>query len=139
MKFSLLFFSVFLAFHFTHAEQFSIGKISQNDENTTTQSTQIDGEFGSEVKIVTTQLSKSELWINAKKWISSSFNNYKHTVDMEDKESGTIILKINSSDNVSAYLTYKINATLKIDIRENKYRYSFSNPKIRRYFFECLI
>ena len=128
MKNLFLIITVLLAFQFVEAEPSSVVEVKPNDE-TTTQKPQTGGVFGNEYEVVPSQLSKSELWINAKKWISSSFRNYKHTVDMEDKESGTIILKFTSSLDFAGgiYVKYKINATLKIDIRENKYRYTFSD------------
>lgn len=127
MKNVFFFIVVLLGFQIAQANS-SIVEMPQIDESAT-QRPQSGGVLGNEFEVVQTQLSKSELWINAKKWISSSFENYKYTVDMEDKDSGTIILKFTSSSDYagSIYVNYVINATLKIDIRDKKYRYTFSD------------
>jgi len=130
MKHLLVIISVLLAFQLAHADNLSNDEVSQNNESVA-QNAQSGGEYGNEFEVVQTQLTKSEMWINAKKWISSSFKDYKHTVDMEDKESGTIIIKFASSSSANGaagvYLDCVINATLKIDIRDQKYRYTFSD------------
>jgi len=127
MKQLLLIMSAMLAFHLAHADNVSNDEVSLNNESVA-QNSQSGCEFGNEFEIVQTQLTKSEMWINAKKWISSSFKDYKHTVDMEDKESGTIILKFVFYGSSSwDFIDYTINASLKIDVRDNKYRYTFSD------------
>ena len=127
MRQFFLIISILLAVLFVQAEPSSSVEVMQNNE-IDIQRHQSDGEFGSEFKIIPSQLSKSELWINAKKWISSSFKDYQHAVDLEDKESGTIILKFSCSKEAgNPFITYIISATLKLDIRDNKYRYTFSD------------
>ena len=56
-------------------------------------------------EIVPINLSKSVLWINLKKWVSSNFESYRFVVDMEDKDTGLIILKW-SSDIERPYSRY---------------------------------
>ncbi len=127
MKHLLVVFSVLLVFQLVNAETLSNDEVSLNNESVA-QNSQSGGEFGREFEIVQTQLTKSEMWINAKEWISSSFKDYKHTVDMEDKESGTIILKFAFYGSSSwDFIDYTIKASLKIDVRDNKYRYTFSD------------
>ena len=81
---------------------------------------------------VTSELTKSSLWINLKKWVSSSFSSYKHVVDMEDKDAGVLIIKLKSgleypaSHNWSA----QYEATYQIDERENKYRIKVYNNSV---------
>lgn len=131
MKHLLIFFSALLAFQLSQAEPSSIVEVSQINESVA-QDSQISGEYGNEFEVVHTQLSKSEMWINAKKWISSSFKDYKHTVDMEDKESGTIIMKFTFQGTSRwEFVNHIIDATLKIDVRDNKYRYTFSDVTYR--------
>lgn len=82
-----------------------------------------------EERVVECNLSKDKLWANLKKWIAKEFVSYKHTVDMEDRESGTIILKFNLYDKLGAgaFVDLIINATLHVDVKDHKYRYSISN------------
>lgn len=84
-------------------------------------------------RIVQCNLSKDKLWSNLKKWVAKEFVSYKYTVDMEDKDAGTLILKFNNFDERGggAFLSLTINATLQIDVKENKYRYSISNASFK--------
>lgn len=81
--------------------------------------------------MVECQASQSSLWINLKKWVSGSFGSYKHTVDLEDKESGTLIIKFDSSSSLGDFLKLIISSTVKVDVRENKYRYTISEAKYK--------
>lgn len=84
-------------------------------------------------EIVTSDLSKEALWINLKKWISSSFSSYQHVVDMEDKEAGVLIIKCKSGLKYPA--TYNWSAqyevTYEIDVRDGKYRIKIYNTFVR--------
>lgn len=84
--------------------------------------------FNSE-EIITSDQSKSKLWINLKKWISSSFVSYQHVVDMEDKDAGVLIIKWKSGLEYPASTNWsaQYDATYQIDIRENKYRVKVYN------------
>ena len=84
-------------------------------------------------EVVTTDLSKVVLWINLKKWISSSFLSYQHAVDMEDKEAGVIIIKWISSLKypVSTNWSAQYEATYQIDVRDGKYRIKIYNTNAR--------
>lgn len=84
-------------------------------------------------EVVTTDLSKVVLWINLKKWISSSFSSYQHVVDMEDKEAGVIIIKWKSSLKYPASTNWsaQYEATYQIDVRDGKYRIKIYNSNAR--------
>lgn len=131
MKHLFLLFSVLLAFHLAEAGTSSYVQVSQINDPIA-QISPNASMFGNESEVVLTELSKSEMWINAKKWISSSFKDYKHTVDMEDKESGTIIIKFTFQGTSRwKFINHIIDATLEIDVRDNKYRYTFSDVTYR--------
>lgn len=64
---------------------------------------------------------KQKLFENAKKWIASTFNNYKEVVLLEDKEMGRLIGKGYTKEiSSSLYIGAKFNFT--IDVKDNKYR-----------------
>lgn len=77
-----------------------------------------------------TSLTKDQLWSNLKRWVATSFKSYKHTVDMEDKDAGTMIIKFNSFDeSFGLYTSLKLSATLQIDVKDNKWRYKISDAE----------
>lgn len=84
-------------------------------------------------EVVTSDLSKVVLWINLKKWISSSFSSYQHVVDMEDKEAGVLMIKWTSSLQypVSTNWSTQYEATYQIDVRDGKYRIKIYNTCAR--------
>ena len=84
-------------------------------------------------EVIPVNLSKSVLWINLKKWISSTFSSYKHVVDMEDKDAGIVVVKWNSNleNPYSKYWSAQYEATYQIDVRENKYRIKIYNSSAR--------
>lgn len=84
-------------------------------------------------EVVTSDLSKVVLWINLKKWISSSFSSYERVVDMEDKEAGVLIIKWKSSLQypVTTNWATQYEATYQIDVRDGKYRVKVYNSSAR--------
>lgn len=80
--------------------------------------------FNNEPKeeIINCNLTKDALWSNLKLWVSTFFNSYKYTVDMEDKESGRLILKYNTKNNLSEFTDSNISATIQVDVKDMKYR-----------------
>lgn len=87
-------------------------------------------------EIVNTNLSQSKLYSNAQEWIAKTFGDYKSVIQFEDKENGKLILK--GSSAVRYYIEThllgmtisnreRIEFTLTIDCRENKYRYIMDN------------
>jgi len=85
-----------------------------------------------------TNLSKSIMWLNLKKWVSSAFNNYKYVVDLEDKEAGLMIIKWNCPIPIdgynycisNGYLIVTMNSSITIEIKDNKYRYTVSDGTV---------
>lgn len=83
--------------------------------------------------VIQTQLTKNAMWINLKKWVSSTFNSYKHVVDLEDKEGGILIIKwqANMPEQYSSdLLTAVAEGTLQVDVRDNKFRIRRSDEYI---------
>ncbi len=75
-------------------------------------------------EIVPTNLTKSIMWLNLKKWVSSSFDKYNYVVDIEDKDAGLMIVKWSAGQYhpFSIYTAITFQASFQIDIREKKYR-----------------
>ena len=75
-------------------------------------------------EVVSSNIPQSILWINLKKWVSSSFNKYEYVVDVEDKDAGLMIIKWSSGPyhSYSMYTAITFHATFQIDIRDKKYR-----------------
>ena len=78
--------------------------------------------------------SKSEIFASINKWISINYNNAKNVVQMNDLESGNIIIKgINEVKyknpikiiypNIAAeYTTSKFNHLIEVNVKDNKFR-----------------
>lgn len=92
----------------------------------------IANNIGDTQEIVETNMAKDIMWTNLKKWVSSTFNSYEHAVDLEDKDAGTIIIKWKNrfAPKVSKHLRMIASSTIKIDVKEGKYRYDISNSQI---------
>ena len=84
--------------------------------------------------------SQSELFSLINKWISINYNSSKDVIQLNDKESGTIIIKgVNETKYKNAtkelypnnkyvidYFSIKLNHLLEINIKEEKYRVIYS-------------
>lgn len=80
-------------------------------------------------EIVNCNSNKSLLWSNLKRWVAVSFVSYKHTVDMEDKESGTMVVKFSiTDDHAGTFTTSATSAVLQVDVKDNKYKVKVSDP-----------
>ena len=88
-----------------------------------TESKEIDYLFKYE-EVVPSNIPQSVMWLNLKKWVSSSFNKYKYVVDIEDKNAGLMIIKWSAGPyhSFSMHTAITFQATFQIDIREKKYR-----------------
>lgn len=84
-------------------------------------------------EVVETGINKKDMWINLKKWCSSEFNSYDHVVDLEDEESGTLIVKWKNGAylNISKCIKTIVSSTIKVEVKENKYRYTVSDAQIK--------
>lgn len=72
---------------------------------------------------------KDLIYTALKQWVSKAFQNSKSVVDYEDKEAGIIICKGFYKGDRSKEDNLKIDFTLKIDIREGKYRVQYYDIK----------
>ena len=75
-------------------------------------------------EVVPSNIPQPVMWLNLKKWVSSSFNKYKYVVDIEDKDAGLMIIKWSAGPyhSFSMYTAITFQATFQIDIRDKKYR-----------------
>lgn len=76
--------------------------------------------------------SKNVLYSRAKSWVAKSLENPERAINLDDVESGTIILNLNFKYDCklstgfarySGYMSY----TLELFFKENRYKYRFSN------------
>jgi len=71
---------------------------------------------------------QSNLFYNANEWIAENFRSAKDVIQMSDKDAGIIIIKGSIPLRVTAFLTDgSISFTLKIQVKNGKYKYTFSN------------
>lgn len=83
-------------------------------------------------EVIETKISKGQMWINLKKWVSTTFVNYKYVVDMEDKVAGIMIIKWNTKLPIipntysmsKGYLGLSMESSITVEVKENKYRYT---------------
>jgi hypothetical protein len=99
-----------------------VASVSGYSQTTTFEFTLIDSVKGT----------KSELYIYARTWLASAFKSSKSVIEMEDKESGTIIGKgifihpVNSAFGNQVGIDI-ISFTITINTKDNKYRAVLSN------------
>lgn len=87
--------------------------------------------IGNTEEIIETTLTKAQMWTNLKKWVSEEFHNYKYAVDMEDKETGNMIIKWNETFvPKETFILMTVKSTYQIDIKENKYRIRVFNSAV---------
>ena len=70
--------------------------------------------------------SKALLWSNLKSWISNNFQSYSFVVDMEDKESGRMIIKFKIGDD-NSFTRNTVSSVLQVDVKDQKFRTKVSN------------
>lgn len=71
-------------------------------------------------EIVEVANKKDALYKNAQTWITKSFGDYKSVIQFEDKSEGKLIIKAFSK--LEAFLSDRLNYTITIDCKDNKYR-----------------
>lgn len=75
-------------------------------------------------------LTASDLYLNAKKWMVDAFNSSKSVTQTDDKESGLIIAKSFVSKGHNTYVTNpKLWFILKLEFKEGRYRYTIYDIK----------
>lgn len=85
------------------------------------------------VKIDST--TKNELYINAKKWIANNYKSANDVIQLDDKEAGEIIakgyfeMKFVKSGLMMEYVYIKIYHTIKITMKDGKYKYEVTDFK----------
>ena len=85
------------------------------------------------VKIVeVTNKNKSEIYTIIKNWITENYNSPKDVINIDDKESGIILLKsffLNTQTIANTNITLKDNYyfSLKINIKDSKYKITISD------------
>lgn len=95
-------------------------------------------------EVVETELKKKQLFANAKEWVATTFGDYKSVLQFEDNENCKLIIK--GSSAVDFYISKivpgksmtvtkeKINYTVTIECKNNRYRYIVNNILIDRTF-----
>jgi hypothetical protein len=75
------------------------------------------GEFE---KVVETKLNKSVLFANAQQWASSNDLTCKKSIEVQNNDNGSIVVKFELNSNLrdnsqTKYLTYKFRFSVKVD------------------------
>jgi len=71
-------------------------------------------------KVWEPNLSKKEIFKNAKKWIAINYIDYTRVVKLEDEPNGLIIYK--GISTLPSGIGYRYEFTVQIDIKDNKFR-----------------
>lgn len=81
--------------------------------------------------VVVNSVSKNDLYVNVKQWISSEFNSTKSVIDLDDRETGIIVLKplipIYANYMSTRYLSANISYVFTIYLKDGKYKYVANN------------
>jgi hypothetical protein len=66
-------------------------------------------------KVITSEIDKSEMFKNAKKWVALNYRDYKSVVNVEDEANGILIYKGISAinDGMSHRFSYTVEMTIK--------------------------
>lgn len=75
------------------------------------------------------------LFANAQQWASSNDLTCKKSIEVQDNDNGSIIVKFEQNSNSrdssqTKYLTYKFRFSVKVDCKDNKYRRIILNPSV---------
>lgn len=76
---------------------------------------------------------KSDLYLKAKQWFVTAFNNSNYVLQMDDKESGKLIGKgvaigdIKDSWGIATVGSFTLNYTVYITVKAGKYRYEVTD------------
>lgn len=75
-------------------------------------------------------VSSSELYTRARQWVAVNFVSAKDVIQMDDKQSGTFIVKA-MTDVRTTFMVKSpcgvVTYTLTINVKDGRYKYSFSN------------
>ena len=77
-------------------------------------------------EVIKTTLSKEDMFKNIKQWLFRDYSDAKQMLSLEDKESGTMIIKCQLHVNSSGWGTYDlaVNNTITLEIKDNRFRYT---------------
>ncbi|MBP9927607.1 MAG: DUF4468 domain-containing protein [Cyclobacteriaceae bacterium] len=82
-----------------------------------------------EIVEVDSTLKAVDLYLNAKNWIVEAFKSSQAVIEIDEKEARVIAIKAYIQKHVS-YVSPKIWFTLKIEMKDGRYRYTLSNTKV---------
>jgi hypothetical protein len=94
----------------------------------------LEGKVGIQEVVKMDSLSKKELYQRAKLFFVNGFKSSKDVIQLDDAENGVIIGKGISTFtfwNVMANAELPMNITIKIEIKDGRYRYTFNQVTIK--------
>ena len=77
--------------------------------------------------------STADLFTKVNMWFVDAFKNADSVIQFSDKESGTIKGKYVSDIALSSYQQYQVTTIITVEIKDSKYRISFTDPTYREY------
>ncbi len=77
---------------------------------------------------------RDKIYDNALLWLSESFRSSKAVIDLKDRDLGTIIGNAADEIKIGWGATLPISYKLRIDVRDNRYRLTFSNVTVHTAF-----
>lgn len=82
-------------------------------------------------EVITTNISKDAMFANAQEWIAKTFGDYKSVIQFENKDEGKLIIKgISKVSYPQSNTIEKINYTITIECKDNRYKYTISDIQI---------
>lgn len=73
---------------------------------------------------------KKDLYTKVNSWFVSTFVSAESVIEYQDKEAG-IVMGNYVYDWNNGFIVFKVKQTIKIEVKDNKYRFSISDPYIR--------
>lgn len=83
----------------------------------------------SDIVEVDSSLKAGDLYLNAKNWVVEAFKSSQAVIDIDEREARVIAIKAYNQKHVS-YVSPKIWFTLKIEMKDGRYRYTLSNTNV---------
>jgi Domain of unknown function (DUF4468) with TBP-like fold len=86
-------------------------------------------------KINNSNLTRSALYTNLQLWASANDPACKKKIELADNDNCIIVLKFETNNfktdsSYTKYLSFKYRFSLKVDCKENKYRWTITNPSV---------
>lgn len=96
--------------------------------------TNVDAQTVSLTKVIDNNMSKSVLFDNAQKWATTNEADLKKEIEILNDKTESVVVKIlmtsTYSEKLTKYVIYKFKFSVKIDCKDNKYRYNISSPSV---------